>query len=154
MTIMTETRNGLSTEFISHPGETLLELLEQYGVSQKELSIKTQTSEKHINEIIKGKKDISVAFAKKLENVFKPNASFWINRQNIYDEKIETIRTIENITKEEKEALKQFPIDELVKYGYLSDDRNETERVLSLRKFSGTSNILNTVDVLNYIIWG
>ena len=147
-----EIRNGLSTEFISHPGETLLELLEQYGISQKELSIKTQTSEKHINEIIKGKKDISIAFAKKLENVFKPNASFWINRQNIYDEKIETIRIIENITKEEKEALKQFPIDELVKLGYLSDDRNETEKVLSLRKFSGTVNLLNTIDVLNYML--
>ena len=125
MTIMAETRNGLSTEFISHPGETLLELLEQYGVSQKELSIKTQTSEKHINEIIKGKKDISVAFAKKLENVFKPSASFWINRQNIYDEKIETIRIIENISKEEKQALKQFPISELVELGYLKDERNK-----------------------------
>lgn len=149
---MMEIRNGLSTEFISHPGETLLELLNQYDISQKELSIKTQTSEKHINEIIKGKKDISVAFAKKLENVFKPSASFWINRQNIYDEKIETIRIIENITKEEKEVLKQFPVDELVKFGYLSDDRNEIEKVLSLRKFSGTSNLLNTVEVLDYML--
>lgn len=149
---MAETRNGLSTEFISHPGETLLELLEQYGVSQKELSIKTQTSEKHINEIIKGKKDISVAFAKKLENVFKPSASFWINRQNIYDEKIETIRIIENISKEEKQALKQFPISELVELGYLKDERNSTEQVLALRKFSGTSNLLNTVDVLGYML--
>lgn len=149
---MIETRNGLSTEFISHPGETLLELLEQYSISQKELSIKTQTSEKHINEIIKGKKDISVAFAKKLENVFKPNASFWINRQNIYAEKIESIRIIENISKEEKDLLKMFPIDELVKLHYLSDDRNEIEKILSLRKYCGTNNLLNTLPILNYLL--
>ena len=152
MTIMAETRNGLSTEFISHPGETLLELLEQYGVSQKELSIKTQTSEKHINEIIKGKKGISVAFAKKLENVFKPNASFWINRQNIFDEKVETLRIVANISKEEKQVLKQFPVSELIKLHYLEDERNDVEKVLSLRKFAGTSNLLNTIDVLNYML--
>lgn len=149
---MAETRSGLSTEFISHPGETLLELLEQYSVSQKELSIKTQTSEKHINEIIKGKKDISVAFAKKLENVFKPSASFWINRQNIYDEKIETIRIIENISENEKRITKQFPIKELVSLGYLPEDRNTIETVLSLRKYSGTTNLLNTIDVLEYML--
>ena len=149
---MAETKNGLSAEFISHPGETLFELLEQYGISQKELSIKTQTSEKHINEIIKGKKDISVAFAKKLENVFKPNASFWINRQSIYAEKIENLRIIENISKEEKEILNQFPISELVSYGYLKEERNDVEQVLALRKFSGTSNLLNTLDILDYML--
>ena len=148
---MAETKNGLSTEFISHPGDTLLELLEQYGVSQKELSLKTQTSEKHINEIIKGKKSITVSFAKKLENVFKPNASFWVNRQGIYDEKIESVRNIENITMEEKQLVKEFPINELVEYGFMDDTRNSIENVLALRKFSSTSNLLYVLDVLKYM---
>ncbi len=149
---MVETKNGLSTEFLSHPGETLLELMEQYGVSQKELSIRIETSEKHINEIIKGKKSITVSFAKKLENVFKPEASFWINRQHIYDVKLETIKTIENISKEEKEICKEFPIKELVSLGYISDTRNDVEKVLMLRKFSCTSNLLYVLDVLNYLL--
>lgn len=149
---MTGTRNGLSTEYISHPGDTLLELLEQYGVSQKELSIKTQTSEKHINEIIKGKKNITISFAKKLENIFKPSASFWVNRQGIYDEKMESIRIIENISLEEKGLVKRFPIKELVEYGYLEDNRNEVENVLSLRKFASTSTLCNTPELLSYIV--
>ena len=49
---MIETNNGLSVEFISHPGDTLAELMEQYGVSQKELSLKTQTSEKNKEVIL------------------------------------------------------------------------------------------------------
>ncbi|MBO4667508.1 MAG: HigA family addiction module antidote protein [Bacilli bacterium] len=151
---MIETRNGLSTEYISHPGDTLLELLEQYGISQKELSLKTQISEKHINEIIKGKKSITISFAKKLENIFKPNASFWMNRQSIYDEKIESLRIIENITEEEKSLINRFPINELVKYGYIEDSRNEVENVLSLRKFTSSSNLLETPNLLQYMISG
>lgn len=149
---MVETKNGLSIEFISHPGDTLLELLEQYGVSQKELSLKTQTSEKHINEIIKGKKSITVSFAKKLENVFKPSASFWISRQNIYDERIESLRLIENISQEEKEVVSLFPIQELSEFGYIKAGRNVVENVLILRKFAATSNLLNTPNVLEYML--
>lgn len=149
---MAEKQNGLSTEFISHPGDTLLELLEQYNISQKELALKTQTSETQINLIINGKKSISVQFAKKLENVLKPKASFWINRQNIYDEKMESIRIRENITDEEKNVYKCFPIKNLISLGYLEDKRNEVENILALRKFASLSNLLQTKDVLACVL--
>ena len=151
---MTATKNGLSTEFISHPGDTLLELLEQYGISQKELSLKTQTSEKHINEIIKGKKGITVSFAKKLENVFKPSATFWINRQTIYDEEIESIRIVENISDEEKNTTKRFPLKELVRFGYIQEGNGEIENVLILRKYCGVSNLLSVNEVMNHLLYG
>ena len=154
MTIMTATKNGLSTEFISHPGDTLLELLEQYGISQKELSLKTQTSEKHINEIIKGKKGITISFAKKLENVFKPNATFWINRQTLYDEEIESIRIIENISEDEKNITKHFPIKELVSYKYIQEGNSDVENVLILRKYCGVSNLLSINEVMNHLLYG
>ena len=73
---------------VSHPGDTLLELLEQNSVSQQELALKIGTSEKYIDQIIKGKRSINVSFAKKLEKVFSLDASFWINRQAIYEEKL------------------------------------------------------------------
>ena len=151
---MTAIKNGLLTEFVSHPGDTLLELLEQYGISQKELSLKTQTSEKHINEIIKGKKSITVSFAKKLENAFKPNAYFWINRQNIYDEQIESIRIIENITSEEKEAINHFPLKELVKYNYIQDGKSDVEKVLLLRKYCCVSNLLSIDKLMDHMLYG
>ena len=147
---MAETRNGLLTEeFISHPGDTLLELLEQYGVSQKELAVKTETSEKHINEIIKGKKNISVSFAKKLENVLPPDVSFWINRQAIYDEKMETLKIKNNITKEEKDMIKKFPMKELEQYGYISTNDNDVDKVLKLRKFCSISDLRLVEAALN-----
>lgn len=149
---MAEIESGLLTEYISHPGDTLIELLEQYGISQKELAVKTDTSEKHINEIIKGKKGISVSFAKKLEDVLPPSASFWINRQNIYDEKLEETRNIRNITDKEKDLVKRFPVKELVKYGYIKEDKDDISNVLALRKFASTINLEFVPIILNVIL--
>ena len=129
-------------------GLDVKKLLIDKHMSQKELALKTQTSETQINLIINGKKGISVQFAKKLENVLKPKASFWINRQNIYDEKMESIRIRENITDEEKNVYKCLPIKNLISLGYLEDKRNEVENILALRKFASLSNLLQTKDVL------
>ena len=37
--------NGLSREFIIHPGETIKEILDERQMSQKELAIRTNVSE-------------------------------------------------------------------------------------------------------------
>ena len=83
--------NGLSLNLISHPGDTLAELLNNHNMTQKELAIRLSCTPKHINEVIKGIKPISNALAVKLENVFSLKASFWNNLQNNYNEQIEKL---------------------------------------------------------------
>ena len=50
---MAEKMNGLSLEFIIHPGETVKEVLEERKMSQEELALRTGYSPKHISEVIK-----------------------------------------------------------------------------------------------------
>ena len=45
---MAEKMNGLSLDFIIHPGETLKEVLEEKQMSQEELAIRTGFSPKHV----------------------------------------------------------------------------------------------------------
>jgi len=52
---------------VSHPGETLLDVLEERGMSQAELADRTGRPKKIINEIIKGKLGISPETAIQLE---------------------------------------------------------------------------------------
>lgn len=85
---MMERNNRLSSEFIIHPGETLKEVLENNNMSQEELAIKIGVTTKDISEILRGKKEISLTFAKSLEDVFAIPISFWINLQGIYDKEI------------------------------------------------------------------
>ena len=55
---MAEKMNGLSLDFIIHPGETLKEVLEEKQMSQEELAIRTGFSPKHVSEDVNGKKGI------------------------------------------------------------------------------------------------
>ena len=76
---------GLSRDFIIHPGETLAEVLEDREMTQKELSIRTGISEKHISTVINGQKNISSSFAKKLEYALGIETEFWMNLQANYE---------------------------------------------------------------------
>lgn len=98
---MVEKMNGLSLDFIIHPGETIKEVLEERKMNQEELAIRTGFSPKHISEVVNGKKGISPSFAKGLEYVFGMPVSFWINLQGIYDKEIIEFEEKNNISKNE-----------------------------------------------------
>lgn len=65
-----------------HPGEILLETLQHLGLSQAELARRSGWTTKHINQIVRGYANVSVAFAVMLEDTLgKPPAQFWMNLQ-------------------------------------------------------------------------
>ena len=100
--------NGLSLEFIIHPGETLKEILENNNMLQEELAQRTGFSAKHISEVVNGKKGISPKLAKSLECVFGIPTTFWINLQGIYDKEIIEFEEKNNISKNEFEIAKEI----------------------------------------------
>lgn len=83
---MSKNKGWEKVNYAVHPGEILKEYLEDANMTQKELSEKTGIHKTIINEIINGKRSISIPNAFKLEKVFDIEARFWINLQSIYDE--------------------------------------------------------------------
>ena len=143
---MMEKMNGLSLDFIIHPGETVKEVLDERGMSQEELAIRTGFSPKHVSEVVHGKKGISPAFAKTLEYVFGMPASFWINLQGIYDREIIEFQEQQGITENEFSILRK--LKDVIKYcqelRIMSSDNNKEAQIMELR------NIL-MVNKLEYI---
>lgn len=92
---------GLSRDFIIHPGETLAEILEDRGMSQKELAIRTGVTEKHVSTVINGQKNISTSFAKKLEYALGIEAEFWINLQKNYERELLEFEEVNGISTQE-----------------------------------------------------
>ena len=142
---MDQNMTGLSLDLIIHPGCTIKEVIDDRGMNQEELAIRTGFSAKHVSEVINGKKDISTRFAYALEIALGIPSSFWLNLQNQYDNKMICFENQNNISSEEykvlneiKEILNYFDKNNIVK---VSD--NKTDNVLIMRKFFGLTNLTN-----------
>lgn len=74
-----------------HPGEILLEdWLKPLGLSQYALAQAIEVPPRRINEIVLGKRGITVDTALRLAAFFGTDAQSWLNLQNHYD--LETAR--------------------------------------------------------------
>jgi HTH-type transcriptional regulator/antitoxin HigA len=96
---------GLSRDLIIHPGETLIEVLEDRNMSQRELAIRTGVTEKHVSTVIHGQKNISPAFAKRLEYALGIEVGFWMNLQANYDREILEYEELNGVTTAEMAVL-------------------------------------------------
>ena len=70
----------------THPGEILLkEFLEEFGMTQIELSQKMGVPIQRINTIVNEKRGITAETAVLLSRVFKTSPEFWMNLQTACD---------------------------------------------------------------------
>lgn len=137
--------SGLSREMIIHPGETLREVLEERDMSQKELSLRTKVSAKHISTVLNGEKNISVSFAKKLEYALNIDAEFWINLQALYDRELFEFDELHSISKEEVSVFKSMKeiFSYIVEKKFISDIKQTEQNILELRKYLNVSNLVS-----------
>jgi len=73
------THNNLIPAYPSHPGETLKEMLEDRGWSQREFARKIGRPEQLISNIINGKSGITAETAVDFAEAFDMSPEFWIN---------------------------------------------------------------------------
>lgn len=69
-----------------HPGEhLLLDYLEPLGISQADFANHIGVTPQRINEIVKGKRGITIETAELFAQAFDTTPEFWMNLQMIYD---------------------------------------------------------------------
>lgn len=126
---MTNTiENRYAPDFISPPGETLAEILEERNMSQSELAQRMGRPRKTINEIIKGKAEITSDTALQIELVLGTPASFWMERERLYREYL--------ARKNENQRLKGYlgwltkiPYRQMTKLGWLKFYEDKIEQL-------------------------
>lgn len=92
-------QNEYMPDWISPPGETLQELLEEKGITQAELAQRMGKPKKTINEIVKGKAEITQDTSLQLERVLGVPSSFWNNRERAYRESLARKKEEERLQK-------------------------------------------------------
>ena len=64
-------------DWVSPPGDTLLEIIGHKGMTQKELADRAEVTPKHISKIVNGTVPITPDMAIRLERVTGTSAKFW-----------------------------------------------------------------------------
>lgn len=134
----TESASSWQPDWALPPGEILLEVLEDRGMTQSELAQRTGRPLKTINEIIKGKAAITAETAIQLERALGINARFWNSLESNYREAL--ARQQANIELEKESAwAKRFPLKPLKQYGLIHGGLSAAGTVGELLSFFGVS---------------
>ena len=129
-------RNQYHPDVVSPPGETLLEVLEERGITQAELADRTGRPRKTINEIVKGKTAITPETALQLERVLGVPASFWNARETLYREFL-AIQEERERFESELAWIDKFPLREMVDFNLIPRYQDKMSQLYALLKFFG-----------------
>ena len=86
------TDNDLTPAYPSHPGETLQDMLEDRGWTQREFAKRIGRPEQLISNIINGKSGITAETALEFAGAFDMSAEFWLDLDSRYRLDVEVIR--------------------------------------------------------------
>ena len=110
------------------PGETLADEIAARSMSQKELAARLGRPVQVVNEIIHGKKAITDNTALGLEKVLGIPAAFWVNLEQNYRMTRARLQEGAHLLAE-AEWLKELPVREMQKRGWIVAGRNTQEKV-------------------------
>lgn len=130
------THNEFLPDYVSPPGDTLLEILNEQGMTQVELATRTGRPKKTINELIKGKAILTPETALQFEYVLGIPARFWNSREQQYREALARLEGKERL-KLQTEWLKSFPMSKMIQHGWILDKKDKVGQLETLLSFFG-----------------
>ncbi|BDA74972.1 hypothetical protein RIVM261_087850 [Rivularia sp. IAM M-261] len=81
---MIEANRPFTPDWVSAPGDTIADLLEERNWTQAQLAEQLGYATEHISLLMDGKVPINEEIALKLELVLGSTAAFWLNREAQY----------------------------------------------------------------------
>lgn len=135
MTITTSSED-FAPDYIIPPGETILDLLDERGMTQTGLARRLGVSPKHVNQIVRGSAPISPDVALGLEKVLGGSVSFWTTREALYQARLVAQAESYELEREVGWA-QQFPIKELKARDLIAKSAQGAALVADLLRFLG-----------------
>lgn len=112
------TGTSIQSDLAIAPGEYLLEILDEAGLSQADLTRRTGRPVQAVNEIIKGSKSITPDTALQLETVLAVPAHIWTGLENEYQLVLAKQRAAKELAGE-KPLMQRFPYKEMANIGWV-----------------------------------
>ena len=132
--------DSCGTMWISPPGETIEDLLEERGWSKAELAERLGYTPKHISQLLAGRAPITPATAAALSRVLGSTTQFWLERESRYRAALDREAGVEALT-EEKDWLNELPLAWMVKEGQVPRYAHKGEQVDAALRFFNVASV-------------
>ena len=119
---MHNTDAPFTPDWVSPPGDTILDLLEERDWTQQQLADRLGYTPKHVNQLIKAKVPLTEDAAVRLQNVLGASVGFWLTREAQYRERL----AIAEAAQQQAAMvpwLERFPIKDMMDMGVLAKRR-------------------------------
>lgn len=134
---MTDSR---SVAWISPPGETIEDLLEERGWTRVELAERIGCTPKHVNELLKGRASIGADMAAALSRVLGSTPEFWLEREARYRAALERKAAVDALA-DEAGWLKELPLGWMLKQKLVQKFQHVGEQVDASLRYFGVSSV-------------
>lgn len=127
------------TDYAVPPGETLRELLDEQGLTQRDLARRADLSAKHVNRLMHGLVPLSAEVAQRLERVTGTPARIWSRLEANYQSDLQRLRAQRDLA-DYKPWLAGLPVKALVERGVLPEEpADKVSRVEQMLSFFGVA---------------
>jgi HTH-type transcriptional regulator/antitoxin HigA len=129
------------------PGDTLRELLQERGMTQRDLARRAGLSPQHVNRLVQGLVPLSAEIARRLELVTGTPARLWNRLEADYRSDLERLRSQRDLAAGAW-WLARMPVRELADRGVLpAEPQDMASRVEQLLRFFGVASVQAWDDV-------
>ena len=128
----------LESDYVSRPGETILELLEHHGLTQLELARRMGRPQEQISRLVNGKIGIEPDTAIQLERTLGMSATFWMNLDSNYREHLARFREKERLSSQVG-WLDSIPWRDMVKLQWIPPIERDANGVRKVLDFFGVA---------------
>jgi HTH-type transcriptional regulator/antitoxin HigA len=139
---MTDLDAPFAPDWVSPPGDTIADVLEERGWTQAELARRLGYTEKHVSQLINGKAAITEDTASRLERVLGSTAGFWLRKEATYRERLERQQFAQRCAGW-VDWLDRLPIKELMAHGAVAKarlvEKNKPALVEACLRFFGVA---------------
>lgn len=136
---MTDT-HAFSPDWVSPPGDTIADLLDEKGWEQAALAERTGFSRKHVNDLIQGRAAISPDAAHRLATVLGSSIEFWLTREAQYRAALQRREADEQL-EQQAEWLHEIPVAWMVKRGWLKKSSTRARQVAECLRYFGVASV-------------
>lgn len=129
-----------TTVWISPPGETIADLLDERGWSKSELADRLGCTPKHVSQMLNGKAPIHAEMAAMLSRVLGSTPEFWLQREAQYRAALERIASNDALAGY-KDWLRELPVRWMVKEKLVPEHLDKGTMVEETLRFFGVASV-------------